>query len=58
MNKPRDQIAWGWYNFGNLVGVERRRKTAIAAVENHVGKPWKIAKNYMQVRKVIVKPIS
>jgi hypothetical protein len=54
VKKPNDTVAWGWYNFGILLGVEYRRKAAIAAVENHTGAPWKEAKKYMQVMKVVV----
>ena len=54
MDKPKNTTAWGWYNFGILLGVEYRRKVAVAAAENHTGEPWEKAKKYIQVRKVVV----
>ena len=53
-DNPKPQIAWGWYNFGILIGIENRRKGAIAAVENHTGEPWHKASKYMEVHKVMV----
>lgn len=58
MERPNIQEAWGWYNYGMLIGVGYRRKDAIAAIENHTGKPWSEAKQYMQVRKVYVQVID
>lgn len=58
MDKPKATIAWGWYNYGTLIGVEGRRRDAIAAIESHVGAPWKTAREYMQVRKVKVTPLE
>jgi len=51
---PDIQQGWGWYNFGLLLGVEPRRRDAIAAIENHTGEPWNKAKKYMEVHKVVV----
>ena len=55
---PKQQTAWGWYNFGMLISVERTRRDAICAVEAHTGKPWSEAKNYMEVHKVTVAKIE
>lgn len=55
---PSDQVGYGWYNHGALIGVEYRRKSAIAAVENHTGQPWTKAKRYMEVHKVRVSRIQ
>lgn len=52
MDKPKDADAWGWYNFGILIGTERTRSDAIKAVERHTGHTWKKAKEYMQIHKV------
>jgi len=58
MSNPKPEIAWGWYNYNILIGVSHRRKDAIAAVEAHVGEPWRKAKKYMQVRKVTVEVLE
>ena len=58
MSNPKPEIAWGWYNFNRLMGVEHRRKDAIATAEHQVGEPWRKAKKYMQVRKVTVEVLE
>ena len=55
---PTQQIAWAWYNYGTLLGTEYRKRDAICACENHTGEPWKRCKTYMEVHKVIVKPVN
>jgi hypothetical protein len=52
--KPINQPMWAWCNWGYAIGVERTRKEAIAAAENHTGEDWAVCKSYMEVRKVYV----
>lgn len=47
--RPRWCRGWAWSNWGILVGVEPTRRDAIAAVEKHLGLPWREAKHYMEV---------
>ena len=51
---PKSQIAWGWYNYGLLIGVAHSRRSAVAAVEEHTMQQWKEARKYMEVHKVRV----
>lgn len=52
--EPKSQLAWGWYNFGRLMGIERTRKAAVKAVETNCMAPWSEARHYMEVHKVRV----
>lgn len=55
---PSAQIAWGYYNMGLLLGVERTRKGAIAEVEHCTMEKWRYVRDYMEVHKVLVTPIA
>lgn len=52
--EPTSQVAWGWYNCGRLIGIERTRRVAIKAVEANCMEPWSKAKHYMEVHRVRV----
>jgi len=51
---PRPQQAWGVYNWGRLLAIVHTRREAIAMVQEQCMQPWKEAKKYMEVHKVIV----
>ena len=55
-NNPKPQQAYGYYNFGRLQGVQRTRHEAIKEVERNTGDPWHLAKEYIEVHKVMVVP--
>lgn len=46
---PANRQGWAWSNYGILLGVERTRKDAIAAVERHTGYRWSACRKYMEV---------
>lgn len=55
---PKPKVAWGWYNFGVLLGVEHKRSVAICEIERHTGSPWSECRRYMQVYKVRVEVLK
>ena len=54
---PRDQRAWGLYNYGILWTVERTRRQARMEAERIIGKPWAECRTYMEVHKVTVRKL-
>ena len=52
---PTDQIMWGYYSYGRLIGVASRRYHAKADAERWTGKPWSEINYYIELHKVVVK---
>lgn len=46
---------WLLSNWGNPNSIHNRRRDAIEAAEAHTGKPWRVCRDYMEVRKVTIK---
>jgi hypothetical protein len=45
---------WLLSNWGNPFSMHNTRRLAIAAAEEHTGKPWAECRKYMEVRKATV----
>ena len=56
--EPKEQLAWGYYNFGCLIGIARTRRSAIGMACEHTGKAWDVTRTYMEVHKVAVKALK
>ena len=54
---PSDQKAYGYYNFGRLIGVEYLKRGAKRAAEEWTGKPWDEIKDFVEIHKIVIKKI-
>lgn len=54
---PADQTAFGYYNYGRLIGIEYLRRSAKLAAEKWTGKPWAEINDHIELHKVVVKKI-
>ena len=55
---PRDQIMYGYYNYGRFIGATIRKNEAIKEAEKWTGKPWDEIKEYIEVHKILVSKIK
>lgn len=55
---PAPQKAWGWYNFGLLVGIAHTKRLAVAAAEDCFGEPWAVLKSSIEIHRVIVTKVK
>ena len=54
---PRDQVMYGYYNYGRFIGATVRKYEAIKKAERWVGKPWGEIKDYIEIHKILVSKI-
>lgn len=58
MRFPKPQKVWAYYNYDRLIGFASNRMEAIKSVEKDLGVRWDEAREYMQVIKVTVAPVT
>ena len=54
---PRDQTAYGVYNYGRLIFTKYLKREAKKAAEDWTGKPWPEIKDHIEIHKVLVSKI-